>query len=30
LPGNSNAGHLYGVDLLPEDRDAIVEYMKTF
>ena len=28
-PGNSNAGHLYGIDLAPEQKDAIVEYMKT-
>lgn len=30
LPGNSNSGHLYAVDLPPEDKDAIVEYMKRF
>ena len=30
LPGNGNAGHRYGLDLAPEDKDAIVEYMKTF
>jgi hypothetical protein len=29
LPGNSNAGHLYGTELAPEDKDAIVEYLKT-
>jgi len=28
LPGNSNAGHTYGVDLSPDDKDALVEYMK--
>ncbi len=28
LPGNSNAGHLYGIGLAPGDKDAIVEYMK--
>ena len=31
--GNSNAGHEgkeYGTDLSPEDKDAIVEYLKTF
>ncbi|QMS91333.1 cytochrome c [Nostoc edaphicum CCNP1411] len=28
LDGNSNSGHLYGVDLSPEEKDAIVEYMK--
>ncbi len=30
LDNNSNAGHLWGVDLAAEDKDAIVEYMKTF
>ena len=30
LPGNGNGGHRYGLDLAPEDKDAIVEYMKTF
>jgi len=29
LPGNSNSGHLYGTDLSPEAKDAIVEYMKS-
>jgi hypothetical protein len=28
LPGNNNSGHLYGTDLSPEDKDALVEYMK--
>jgi len=28
LPGNSNAGHLYGTDLSAEDKAALVEYMK--
>ena len=28
LPGNSNSGHLYGTDLSPEEKDALVEYMK--
>lgn len=28
-PGNSNAGHLYGTDLSPDDKRALVEYMKT-
>jgi hypothetical protein len=28
LEGNSNNGHLYGVDLSPEEKDAVVEYMK--
>jgi mono/diheme cytochrome c family protein len=30
VPGNSNAGHLYGVSLPDEDKQAIVEYLKTF
>jgi mono/diheme cytochrome c family protein len=29
LPGNGNQGHLYGIDLSPEDKKALVEYMKT-
>jgi phosphohistidine phosphatase SixA len=28
-PGNSNTGHVYGVDLPPEDKDALLEYLKT-
>jgi hypothetical protein len=28
LPGNGNGGHLYGVQLQPAEKDAIVEYMK--
>jgi len=28
LSGNSNSGHLYGTELSPEDKDALVEYMK--
>jgi len=28
LPGNSNSGHLYGTELSPADKDALVEYMK--
>ena len=28
VPGNSNAGHLYGTDLTTEEKDALVEYMK--
>lgn len=28
VPGNSNAGHLYGTDLTAEEKDALVEYMK--
>ncbi|NER39985.1 MAG: c-type cytochrome [Oscillatoria sp. SIO1A7] len=27
-PGNSNEGHLYGTDLSPDEKDALVEYMK--
>jgi hypothetical protein len=30
LPGNGNDGHRYAIDLPPEDKDAIVEYLKTF
>lgn len=29
-PGNGNGGHLYGTALDPEDKRALVEYMKTF
>jgi hypothetical protein len=28
LPGNSSAGHTYGVSLSPEEKDALVEFMK--
>lgn len=28
-PGNNNIGHDYGLDLSPEDKEALVEYMKT-
>ncbi len=28
-PGNSNAGHLYGIDLTPEQKKALLEYLKT-
>ncbi len=28
-PGNSNAGHLYGIDLPPDSKRALVEYLKT-
>jgi hypothetical protein len=28
-PGNSNAGHLYGIDLSDHDKKAIIEYLKT-
>jgi hypothetical protein len=27
--GNSNSGHLYGIDLSPAEKDALVEYLKT-
>jgi len=33
LPGNGNSGHegtVYGTDLSPDEKDAIVEYMKSF
>jgi hypothetical protein len=29
-PTRSNRGHLYGVELPDSDKDAIVEYLKTF
>jgi hypothetical protein len=29
LPGNSNAGHLYGVDLTPPQKRALIEFLKT-
>ncbi len=28
--GNSNSGHLYGTELNPADKDALVEFLKTF
>ena len=30
LPGNGNDGHRYGLELPAADKDAIVEYLKTF
>jgi hypothetical protein len=30
LPGNASSGHLYGVTLPAEEKDALVEYLKTF
>jgi cytochrome c553 len=30
LPGNGNGGHVYGTTLPDADKQAIVEYMKTF
>lgn len=29
LPGNGNYGHLYGTDLTPGEKDALVEYLKS-
>jgi hypothetical protein len=29
LPGNSNAGHLYGTDLSDAEKRALIEYLKT-
>jgi mono/diheme cytochrome c family protein len=29
LPGNGNQGHLYGTDLSSEDKDALVEFVKS-
>jgi hypothetical protein len=29
LPGNGNAGHAYGTLLPPEQKQALVEYLKT-
>ena len=29
-PGNSNRGHRYGLSLSAEQKEALVEYMKTF
>ncbi len=28
LPGNSNSGHIYGTDLSPDKKDALIEYLK--
>ncbi len=28
-PGNSNQGHLWGTDLAPEQKNALIEYLKT-
>jgi hypothetical protein len=30
LRGNGNQGHLYGTNLAPQEKDALVEYMKQF
>jgi len=29
VPGNSNAGHEYGIDLAAADKNALIEYLKT-
>ncbi len=29
-PGNGNGGHLYGTNLAPEEKRALIEYLKTF
>ncbi|MGF1480735.1 MAG: cytochrome c [Cyanophyceae cyanobacterium] len=29
LPGNGNGGHLFGTDLSAEDKEALLEYLKT-
>lgn len=29
LPGNSNQGHLWGTDLAPEEKKALIEFLKT-
>ena len=29
IPGNSNAGHEYGVDLKTEERKQLLEYLKS-
>lgn len=29
VPGNGNGGHVYGTDLEPQEKQAIVEYLKT-
>jgi hypothetical protein len=30
VPGNGNGGHVYGTTLTPDEKQAIVEYLKTF
>lgn len=30
LRGNGNGGHLYGTNLTPAQKDALIEYLKTF
>jgi mono/diheme cytochrome c family protein len=29
VPGNGNGGHIYGTDLTEDEKDALVEYLKT-
>lgn len=29
MPGNSNLGHAYGIDLIDEDKWDLIEYMKS-
>jgi hypothetical protein len=29
LPGNGNAGHTYGITLSPEEKQGLLEYLKT-
>jgi cytochrome c2 len=29
VPGNDNGGHLYGTDLSPAEKEALIEYLKT-
>ena len=28
--GNGNGGHLYGTDLPPDEKRALIEHLKTF
>jgi hypothetical protein len=30
LPGNSSAGHRYGLNLKPAEKNALIEFLKTF
>ncbi len=30
VPGNGNGGHVYGTSLSDPEKQAVVEYMKTF
>ncbi len=29
VPGNNNQGHLYGTELVPSDKEALIEYLKS-